>query len=96
VSLTEKIRTKELSPTEVTEAVLARMDKLTIDPFASASDTLVSGTANTLQIFPAMSLRGGVSRRSNRSEFNTLRSSLLRFARNDPERNIQRISETRH
>src|ERR1700746_1316659 len=28
VSLAEKIRTKELSPTEVTEAVLARMDKL--------------------------------------------------------------------
>jgi hypothetical protein len=28
VTLAEKIRTKQLSPTEVTEAVLARMDKL--------------------------------------------------------------------
>jgi aspartyl-tRNA(Asn)/glutamyl-tRNA(Gln) amidotransferase subunit A len=28
VALAEKIRTKQLSPTEVTEAVLARMEKL--------------------------------------------------------------------
>jgi aspartyl-tRNA(Asn)/glutamyl-tRNA(Gln) amidotransferase subunit A len=43
VTLAEKIRTKQLSPTEVTEAVLARMDK--INPVIGAFCTPVPDVA---------------------------------------------------
>ena len=50
VTLAEKIRTKQLSPTEVTEAVLARMDK--VNPVIGAFCTPAPDVGATTAAYP--------------------------------------------
>src|SRR3974390_534493 len=61
VTLADKVRTKQLSPTEVTEAVLARMEKLNpiLGAFCTPSPDVARPPAKTVEADIMAGQRGG-------------------------------------